>query len=316
MGTLVVSLNLELSWGAQNDDAIGRADRDRAACDRLQNLFDDLRVPVTWAVVGHLLLDDCNGTHPDHPASDDWFADDPGGTAADDSHRFAPDLVANLRAADVDHEVAIQPFSHAAFDSISREQAVAELDASLRAADRQGLDVDSFVFPRNAIDHREVLADRGLACYRGPTPSRRSSTSTDVIDEALDVVFGSTPPVVRPAIDEHGLVEVPSSFYLFGIDDAYRDAFDRTVGDPIARQVRAGIDDAIRDDAVFHLWLRPDGVADRDDFERLRKILSYAKWQSLHRDLDLVTMGELAAGVLDEATMTGSSTVPSRRVSR
>ncbi|MFB6240348.1 MAG: hypothetical protein ABEJ46_02080, partial [Gemmatimonadota bacterium] len=44
--------------------------------------------------------------------------------------------------------------------------------AGRAVAEDWGLSLSSFVFPRNNLGHREVLAEHGFDCYRGRAPDR------------------------------------------------------------------------------------------------------------------------------------------------
>lgn len=76
LGTVTISLEIELAWGVirshpEKVDERFSADRRRETetLDRLLTLCDDLDIPVNFDVVGHLLLDSCSGRHDGpHPA--------------------------------------------------------------------------------------------------------------------------------------------------------------------------------------------------------------------------------------------------------
>ena len=95
-GAFTLSFDFELIWGT-----LDRAGPDRFAyacaiereqiVDKLLAMLDDLEIPATWCVLGHIMLRSCRPSHgvkhPDivrprhswHP--DDWFVDDPCGTS-------------------------------------------------------------------------------------------------------------------------------------------------------------------------------------------------------------------------------------------
>lgn len=297
MGSVVISVDAELAWGFHDldDPPRRRIDGARTAWHRLLDLFDRFEIPATWAVVGHLFLEGCDGEHRTHPAPPGWFARDPGGDVSSHPNWFGRDLIEAIRDAAVDHEIGSHSFSHVVFDApgTDRELAAAELEASVAAAEALDVSLRSFVFPRNRVGHRDVLAEHGFDCYRGAAPRRIDHTPL----RPLAKLAGVTPPIVTPSIDEHGLVNVPPSLDLYGFEGVARSLAERTIGDPVVRRAERGADAAAGSDGVFHLWLHPNNLTGEADFERLRRVLS-----TLDRrrgDLAFETMGEVAIRVLD-----------------
>jgi hypothetical protein len=62
-GTLIVSIDMELAWGicdkVLESDARAALQRERTIIQRLLALFADYEVRASWAIVGHLLADQC-----------------------------------------------------------------------------------------------------------------------------------------------------------------------------------------------------------------------------------------------------------------
>src|SRR4051794_17974904 len=175
---LVVSADLELAWAwryarsAPDPSALAhrRAVQGRRNMPVLLDLCDRFDVPVTWATVGHLLLDRCervNGTvHPEVPRvphftnalwryeQGDWFDHDPGATdrasaAWPDWH--GPDIVRDIMQRRTAHEIGCHTFSHAVFsdDVCPPEVASAELRRCQELAAEWGIPLQSFVFSGN-----------------------------------------------------------------------------------------------------------------------------------------------------------------------
>ncbi|MFC7080006.1 polysaccharide deacetylase family protein [Halorussus caseinilyticus] len=175
MGSVVLSLDAELAWGFHDREAMpeDRVTTARESWLRLLELFDDYGVPATWAVVGHLLLDSCDGEHADHPAAEDgWFDRDPGTWEGRDEQWYGAKLIDAIEDADADHEVGSHTFSHVEMGHTTREIASAEMRTCVELAERRGLSVDSVVYPRNYVGHRDVLAAYGVKSYRGTQPRR------------------------------------------------------------------------------------------------------------------------------------------------
>ncbi|MDL5360614.1 polysaccharide deacetylase family protein [Halalkalicoccus sp. NIPERK01] len=296
MGTVVLSIDAELAWGFHDrpDPPRERIAAARPGWSRLLSILEEFSIPATWAIVGHLFLEECDGTHAEHPGSPDWFARDPGGSAGEHDDWFGPDLVRAVRDADVDHEIACHGFSHVEFGNreTSRETAVAEVEASIEAAASMGVELRSFVFPRNRVGHRDVLAAYGFRSYRGvrpdqwfdAVPMRRTGKLLDA------AVVRSAPPLVSPTVDEYGLVNLPASLDLFGFEGIARSLLEPTVGDPVVRQAKAGIDRALESEGVCHLWLHPNNLLAERDSDRLRTVLSHLAARRERSSLAVETM--------------------------
>jgi peptidoglycan/xylan/chitin deacetylase (PgdA/CDA1 family) len=295
MGTVVISVDAELGWGFQHRQSPSeeQVQRGRWGWERLIELFDDFEIPATWAGVGHLLLEDCNGRHDDHPAGSEWFVrererwDDRPGV------RFGSDLVDVLRSSAVDHDVGYHSFSNIDFgaEETTRELARAELQRCKRLADAHDLPHATFVFPYNSVGHRGLLAAEGFRCYRGgwsPDGGRLRKL-------AEATVLPGRSRRVEPTVDEYGLVNVPPSLSLFGYEGLARRLTPSVVGDPIVAAARSGIDTMATRDGVFHMWLRQNDVTTQRDVERLESILTYLDGE--RDEVTVATMADVTAGL-------------------
>lgn len=168
-GTATISVEIELGWGFHDGadprdvrelSADGRAER--AALAWFLEACDDAGVPVTFDVVGHLLLESCDGRH-DGPHPDGWFARDPGTDAATDPLFYFPDVVETIRDADVDHEICTHTFSHVLLDEVGDEVVDWELD---RVGELHDEAVVSLVPPRHRKPPYDVLRDHGIEVVR------------------------------------------------------------------------------------------------------------------------------------------------------
>lgn len=304
MGTVIISLDTELGWGFHDvdlpEDVLGETPR---TWTYLRDLFDTYDVPATWAIAGHLLLDSCERRHSKHPAGERCCERSAGALGPEDVW-FEHDLVDDLEAASVDHEIAAHGFTHVHFqhECMDAEFAARELEHCVEAAADRGLDLTSFVFPVNRVGYRDLLADHGFDCYRGVNPAVASRTALQrQVSKLSSATIGTpTPPIVDPDIDEHGLVDVPASLYLFNFPEKYRKPFSLVGEDPVTRQARAGIDEVAETDGVLHLWLHPHNLREPHHFERLRSIVSYLDDRRNDGDLRIDTMAGVASRTREE----------------
>jgi len=303
MGTVVVSVDAELGWGF-HDYPPDKQPRDRIELSRrgwrrLVRACEESEIPATWAVVGHLFERECNGAHVGHPTPPDWFAHERGDDPMPESLRFAPELIELLTDGPIDHDVGSHTYSHVEFgaDYATPELARAECQRAVDAAAVSGLKLSSFVFPRNRIDHREALANAEFTCYRGRRPADGVSPLRKL---AQATVLSEPPPLVTPTVDEFGLVNIPASLFLFGFEGVPRRMLSATVGDPIVKQAKLGVDAAARsEDGVCHLWLHPNNLTDAAAIERVRAIFDYIDRTRERTELTVETMRDVAAATIE-----------------
>lgn len=300
MGSIVISVDAELAWGVHDlfpltDEQRHRVSVARDMWHRLVKLFETYDIPATWAVVGHLFT--TNGTYrTDHPLGEEWF-----GTACEGMRRrpdewLGADLIERVSDSDVSHEIGSHSFSHTVFTDISKETARIECELAQRIGRDNGLNSESFVFPRNAIAHREALADAGFTCYRGTRPR----TGPRIPGGQGAAMLGGyltgtvTPPLVEPTVDEYGLVNVPASMFLGGFRERPWTTLDAVYVDPGTRLAKLGIDAACNRDGILHLWLHPNDLTSERYVERVREVLSYLSRRRQEGMVSVETMGQVA----------------------
>lgn len=309
-GVFVFSVDVELLWGFHD---IGPArHRSYAARERdaIRGLLDVLAkhdVPATFATVGHVFLERCGPrgarphpelSRPSYPWVDgDWYAEDPCSDAASDPLWYGPDIVAEIARARPTHEIASHSFSHVLFGEAGCDAQVARDElAAFAAASYGSPPARSFVFPRNSVGHLDALAAHGYWCYRGPDPWWFKRLPGGIARRAAhfaDALFAMTPPVARARRTSEGLWDIPGSMLLLGREGPRR---------LIPRQSRVrkaarGLDAAVRDGAIFHLWCHPWNLATDPPamLDTLDGILEEVAWRREARKLAVHTMGSLAA---------------------
>jgi peptidoglycan/xylan/chitin deacetylase (PgdA/CDA1 family) len=316
-GVFTLSLDFELIWGTLDlygTEGFGRACRAEreVVIDRLLGLLAEYEIPATWFVLGHLMLDRCDGKHRDivrpnhawHPS--DWFEHDPGGSEADAPNFLGRSLVEKILACPVEQEIGCHSFSHVIFGDVgcSRETAESELAACVRTAKALGIEMRSFAFPRNSVGHLDVLEKFGFTAYRGRHPEwggwRYLPRAAQRAANLFTVFAASSPPVVLPEPTRNGLWNVPGSMIFFPAHGIRR-YLPRSMR---AKRAIKGIDAARSQRRVFHLWFHPTNLADQIDemFDGLREIFAYVREQQRAGSLNVETVGGLAM----EASRTAS----------
>lgn len=304
-GSVVLSLDAELAWGRHDLRPKRRlGDTARAAARRgwywLVDRLDVHGVPATWAVVGHLLAAPGEDVADDHPLPDSWFEAYRNGAAERPEDWYAPDMIAAVANADVDHEIASHSFTHPVFDEVSRAVVEAECNLTRTYGARHGLDLTSFVFPRNRLAYRDILADHGFRCYRARRPY--SVPAVPGLRGAVGLAGAATgaaaPPVVSPRIDGYGLVALPASLFVGGFRGGHWRALARIADDPAVRLAKLGVERARREGGVFHLWLHPNDLRTDAIRRRIDAILTYIADRRDETGFRVRTMDQVARRIL------------------
>jgi peptidoglycan/xylan/chitin deacetylase (PgdA/CDA1 family) len=306
----VLSLDTELVWGTRSMKLRSSYERERAVIADLLALLERYRVKATWAVVGHLFLDRCTADggikHPEIVRTmtgqgGDWFDLDPATDVSADPLWYGPDIVDRIRRCPVPQEIGCHTFSHvvADDDNCTAQRFDSELQACRALADAAGIDLQSFVFPRDGVAHLGVLKANRFACFRGKMTHWyiRQPSIVRRVAHVLDEYLVPGAPAVIPRIDQ-GLWNIPGSY-------VYPHARGWAKWLPVsfrARKAARGIQRAIDEQALFHLWFHPFDLASNprllDGIEAILRTVDRERSRGRLRNL---TMGELAAELGAEA---------------
>lgn len=322
-GVCVISIDTELAWGLahRRDGATThRFDQEREVIRRLLELFEHYEVPSTWAIVGHLFLERCSTERdrPPHPdvlrpdyrwLNDDWFDIDPVSDITAAPHHYGADIVRQIQACPVPQEIANHSFSHMIMDDpgCSPDVLSSELAASKAAAQAHGVELRSFVYPRNACAHQDRLAAEGFATYRGRRPAPAFAGLPRWQRRVLGLVDRVRPlrgSAVWPEVDDCGLVNVAQT-YLFAPDVKGRTMPARLW----ARFPAARVRQAATERSLCHLWFHPYNVtaSPARAFAALDVICRTMANERDRGRLDLLTMAQVG-----ELTAQGVSHNPAR----
>lgn len=306
-GIFTLSLDFELIWGTadlglENFKSLCKIERE-VVIDRLLELFEKYNFSATWAILGHLFLDKCEAAHPEiaRPnyswTKEDWFAHDPGGIETDESIHLGKSLVDKIKNCSVPQEIGSHSFSHIVFGDAGCSQKTAENEISecVRIAEKEGIKLKSFVFPRNEIGYLDVLRKYDFACYRGVEPNwyedRNVSEKLRRGLRLFDVLRAAKPPVVLPEKTDEGLWNIPGSAMFFPMH-----GFRRHI--PMSLRVKRclkGLKSAANEKKIFHLWFHPTNMVDEMEkmFIGLEEILQYASNLREKGKIEFLTMGQI-----------------------
>lgn len=308
-GAFLMSIDTELAWGGVHDGSFRQRENmfreTRKAIEGLLGLLERYEIQATWAVVGHLFHRECAPENtirhpeivrPEYPwFHGDWFKDDPCSDVDASPYWYGPDIIDSIVACRTPQEIGSHGYSHTIIGDVgcSREAFDSELKACVALANAWGLELKSFVYPRNSIGHLDVLERNGFTNFRGnvarwyqgrPRPLRMVGRA---LESALPV-----PVVAEGPRKVSGLWDLPASnFYM------HRDGWGRRI--PIASrtaQADFGLRKAARERSTYHLWFHPFNIA--SDTKGLLGGLEtiFRKVQSMREQgvLENPTMGGLA----------------------
>jgi len=302
-GVFLFSLDLELAWGTRGRPAARHIgpylEGTRSAMRGLLELFAKYEIPGTWAIVGALLLGSRDG-HTRHPwLSSKAFADVPVGDSTTAPAWFAEDILEAILEHPVAQEIACHTLTHetAKAGSDGRRRFAKDLDRFRQVAEEFSLKQPAtFIYPRHAMNHFDVLAENGFTCIRGPLDDwfeKLPGKATRAALRLVDARLARPPRVGLPHRLPCGLwVLPPSQFYspLMSVGKHL------SVEARVRKAVR-GLRMAAKGKAVFHLWTHPFnlGVGTAGLLRGLDTILAEARRLADAGEIDITTMGELAA---------------------
>ncbi len=247
-GAFCLSIDVELGWGFWDIPSARYfrecAEKERHIVDRMLEILGRYGASATWAIVGRLVE-----RAPRPPVE----------TPHGDLIWYAPDIVDRIRSASPCQDVGSHGFAHIYFGKSSRAQAEEDLAAARSAGARRGLDLASFVFPRNQVAHLDLLAAAGVKVFRSvdvgwhTVVGQRGGALPGRAANLADKILPLPPATVRPRRHANGLVELPSSMLLLGRDGLRRLAPPRTA----VLKAELGLARARRRGEVFHLWCHP-----------------------------------------------------------
>lgn len=157
-------------------------------------------------------------------------------------------------------EIGSHTYSHEVFIQIGYEKAKEEVEKTVEIFKKEKISYTSFVFPRNKVHYLNLIKKNGFKAYRGP--DRRK----------WELLYPLPPPVFTPSIS-NGLVNIPGSMYFVS---------GRGIRKYIPFGIRflkifLGINRAIKEKKVFHLWFHPVDFADNEEklLKELELVLKY-----------------------------------------
>lgn len=307
-GYFLFSLDTELAWGYYDQfdekNFSRNGERERKAVLRLLEIFDEFNITATWAVVGHMFYEKCEKCEicpvlewKDKYRSFDRIYE------TDDQLWYGLDVIELLQTRGARHEIGFHGYTHRVFgeNQMTEKDARLEISEWQRLADRKKITPYSVVFPRNRSGYLKAFKEAGYICYRGDELHPRDYR-IPVLGKVLNIIDlflqFRTPQVYNPIMDDSGLVNLPSSRWLFGMNRKIERLLD-ALGLPFLRIRRmiSGIRKAAQQGKIVHIWAHPEEFKTDADFEKLRFLLKSVSAEMRKGSIRSVGMAELARTV-------------------
>lgn len=282
-GTLTISIEIELGWGVHDLSTRSHLSedgrRERAYLRKLLDKADEAGVPISFDIVGHLLLSACDGTH-EGPYPDGWFDADPGTDVESDGLFYGPDLARQVLNADTDHELCTHTFSHLLCHRASDELLDAELRRVRELHEELDAPVSSFVPPRHYRPNNEVLRRNGIEVARyakvkeSPTLAHRFKHLTvgphpqweTHVEDGLLETYCTTYPSLTALTLPSGQEEAFWGYRLFPLT-ARKRAHEHYLRRATQRSIESG--------TPLHLWCHLYDISNEHQWPILEEYLDY-----------------------------------------
>jgi len=298
-GIFLISLDFELAWGILDlpgkKTYLPRVIGARKAIPKILDLFAHHDIHATWATVGFLffetkeeLLEALPGERPrykEKKLSPYDYLHVVGRDEKSDGLHFGASLIEKIMGTP-GQEIGTHTFSHyccleEGVDMVSFESDVA---AALRAGERFGLQLESFVFPKNQYNPAflPILREMGIKTVRGnaqswiyaPASKMQYNTTGKRILRLTDAYVNLTGHNVYPSqvLGKDIPINLPRSRFLR--------PYIKSLGFLEPRRLKRILDDldaAAASDGLYHLCLHPHNFGEDMDtnLRFLNRILSH-----------------------------------------
>lgn len=296
-GMLTISIELELGWGVHDLNERSHLSEngveERKFLQKLLQKTDEHDIPISFDIIGHLLLSGCDGMH-NGPYPTGWFDSDPGSDVFDAPLFYAPDIAEDILSSDTEHELCTHTFSHLLCSEASDELLDLELQRVQELHTNLDKKVSSFVPPRHQRPKNEILRKNGIRVARYAKAKRSPSK----LHRFKELTIG--PHIERNPEIHNGVLETYCTTYP-SLTARSLPSGQRTTG-PIFRRfplhVRKRIhryylstatQRSIKSETPLHLWCHLYDLSNRHQWEVLDGYLDFLS-EIPDRELQVKTM--------------------------
>jgi hypothetical protein len=306
-GKLVISLDTEIAWGRISDpkrtEFYGLFEDARSIIERMLDMFEQYEIPVTWALVGRLIENSENPTRYLSDNLSDYF---PGidsesvynnADLNSDSNSFVhfAEVVALIRNYSTPHELGSHSYNHCFFDEVTDKNLIERDFLAMQSVTMQyGFNASSLVFPKNQVNHLEVVASNGIQIYRSEDvywydKYSRSGWLRKLLRQ-LDLLTPIAASNVQLETDQYGVCSLPGSIVFRREHRGLKRLL--PFGLLSSKSIRA-LNNCVKTGNYVHLWWHPFNFAYKPEqhFKHLEKVLVHASGLREKGKLEVLTMG-------------------------
>lgn len=303
-GKVNISIEIELAWGGHDLDNFdefltsisNKAQKEREYLRKLLQLCEQNKIPVTFDIVGHLLLEECSGSHPG-PHPENWFENDPGSDHQTHPEFYAPDMVEMIKKSSINHDICTHTFSHIPCGQMTDEIIRWELQKSKEVHETE---INSLVPPRHSPPPKQVLKENDIDVIRkiSDLPINNKTRFHFLYNELL-----GKHPIEPPTMSE-GVIETSSTpkgslnvrYLPLGQDDPHA-VFQQL---PIKfrywlhkRYLLHSVERAIHNNSYAHFWTHLHDIANDHQMRGIRKFIHKLGKMKRNGELDVLRMSDL-----------------------
>lgn len=300
-GKITLSLEVELGWGYHDLDEFdaGRHSANRSKetriLRRLLERGDELDVPFTFDVVGHLFHE--LGASYESPHPDGWFESLP--RRGDDSLFYASDMITDIHGTNADHEICTHTYSHVPCATVPKSVVDWELERAQevhRAID--GTPSVSMVPPRHSEPPKDVLKEHGIEIVRV-----LGYDSAPTMAHKFGDLFFDPPEPKEPELRD-GVVETYCTQYATlpasSLPKGQRSPMSVFRAMPTGLRQRLherylvrAVEKAVEQDSYLHLWGHLHELANDDQWRPIRSFMETLAEYRDRGDVEILTMERL-----------------------
>ena len=283
---------------------------------KMLSSFDKYEVGVTFATVGFLFASNKEELLKYSPESKPLYTEPDlspynghfelvKASEKDDKYHFASELIAMIRKYPA-HEIATHTFSHYYCNSGGQtiEDFRRDIKAAIAIADKDGIRLESLVFPRNMYNREyiSVCEENGISAYRGNEEVwfHEAETKTSRIKAISKKGFRLLNSYINIAghhcysLDEIARerpYNIPSSRFLRPYSNKLK-LFEGLR----KKRILNSMTYAAKNNLLYHLWWHPHNFGKDQDqnLALLEEILAHYKYLNNKYSFTSITMGDLA----------------------
>ncbi|MBQ7956778.1 MAG: polysaccharide deacetylase family protein [Clostridia bacterium] len=318
-GCLVLSLDFELFWGVTDSRTIEKYGPDiitgRESIPRLLKLFDKYGLHTTWGTVGMLFagnkdelakyIPEIKPNYDNTKLSAYKHFETIGLSEEDDKLHYAQSVIREIISHD-HQEIGSHTFSH--YYCREKGQTYEAFDADTMAArkiakDIFGIDIKSFIFPRNyfnaeylkSLKENNILAVRGNQKHFAYDKNSIISRMFRLIDTYIPVCGSKS--YYREECHQDGILNLKASVF-------FRKYYKKLwFLEPLKMlNIKLLMTIAAKKGKVIHIWWHPHNMGSDPEifFEQIETLFKHYKKLNAKYGFESKNMGELAEEIINE----------------